>query len=159
MSTSFIQINEGWNAEPNAPDPVIELMGTDLLLSFFVNPFRYPEFQEEEIGVLRFVQCERYRLGSTNDEGWYRGQCRFSKLAPAWGEFYLLKGDSALLDAPRDWKVIVPSTGRGQHFLFYFRDQTFECVAHQCLIEATANNSLQRTGKKLRFLPAADFNR
>jgi hypothetical protein len=27
-------------------------------------------------------------LGRTNDEGWYLGQCRFSKVAPTWGEFY-----------------------------------------------------------------------
>jgi len=33
--------------------------------------------------------------------------------------------------------------------LFYFRDETFECVAEKCIIEPTADNSLQRTGKGL----------
>lgn len=159
MHTSFFQLNEGWNAEPNAPEPAIEIQGPDLLLSFYVNAFQYYEFEEEEIGILRFVHCERYRLGSTNDEGWYQGQCRFSKLAPAWGEFYLVQGDSALLNAPQDWKTVGPASGHGQHLLFYFRDNTFECVTEQCLIEPIANNSLQRTGKKLRFSPAAERRR
>lgn len=156
MQTSFFQLNDGWNAAPNAPNPVVEIHGADLLLSFYVNAFQYSEFNEDEVGILRFTRCERYRLGATNDEGWYQGQCRFSKLAPAWGGFYLVQGDSALLNAPQDWKTVGPPSGNGQHFLFYFRDDTFECVAEQCIIEPTANNSLERTGKKLRLLPAAE---
>jgi hypothetical protein len=159
MQTSFLQLNKDWNAEPNAPSPVVDIRGTDLVLSFYVNAFLYPEFEEDEIAVLRFVHCTRYRLGSTNDEGWFRGQCRFSKLAPAWGKFYLVQGDSALLNAPQDWKTLCPPGGNGQHFLFYFRDNTLECVAEQSLIEPSANNALQRTGKKLRFSPAAELRR
>lgn len=159
MRATFLQLNQGWNAEPNAPEPSVETQGADLLLSFYINAFQFPEFEEEEIGVLRFIHCERYRLGSTNDEGWYRGQCRFSKLAPTWGEFYLIQGDSALLNAPLDWVRVSESRGHSQHFLFYFRDNTFECLAEQCIVEPTANNSLQRTGKKLRFSPAAELQR
>jgi hypothetical protein len=149
MKTTFHRLNEGWNAEPNAPYPSIEVRGEDLVLKFLVNSFRFPTFKEDEIGVLRFVRCERYRLGSTNDEGWYLGQCRFSKLAPEWGEFYMIQGDAALLDAPKDWQSVRPPSGHGQHFLFYFRDETFECVAEKCIIEPTPENALQRTGKVL----------
>lgn len=117
MQTSFLQLNEGWNAEPNAPSSAVEIQGSDLVLSFYVNAFQYPEFEEDEVAILRFVHCERYRLGSMNDEGWFRGQCRFSKLAPAWGEFYLVQGDSALLNARQDWKTIDSPSGNGQHFL------------------------------------------
>lgn len=152
MKTSFLQLNQDWNAEPNAPSPVVEILGADVILSFYVNAFRFPEFEEDEIAILRFVCCERYRLGSTNDEGWYRGQCRFSRIAPAWGEFYLVQGDRALLNSPQDWITVSRFSDSGQHFLFYFRDNTFECIAKQCLIEPTANNSLQRISKKL---PAA----
>jgi len=159
MTPVFSQLNDGWNAEPNSPEPKVEVVGDDVLLKFFVNAFRYPEFEEDEIGVLRFVNCTRYRLGSTNDEGWYRGQCRFSKVAPSWGEFYLINGDRTLLDAPCDWKSVVKCTDQDQHFLFYFRDQTFECVSDQCVIETTANNSLDRTGKELRSLPSAELKR
>ena len=153
MKTTFQQLNDGWNAEPNAPDPSIQVEGHDVLLQFFVNAFQFKEFEEEEIGILRFIECERYRLGSTNDEGWYLGQCRFSKLAPAWGEFYLVQGDKELLDAPTDWKIIDNSDERGKHFLFYFRSNTFECIARKCIIEQVANNSLQRTGKRLSLSP------
>jgi|GEM_PF-1017497 len=157
MKPRFHQLNEGWNAEPYTPNPVIEIQGQDLVLKFLVNAFQFAEFEEGEIGVLRFVRCERYRLGPTNDDGWYSGQCRFSKLAPEWGEFYMVQGDAALLEAPQDWQIISPSTGGGRHFLFYFRDNTFECVAEQCIIEPSADNALQRTGKKLRILSDAEL--
>ena len=149
MKTTIYQLNEGWNAEPNAPNPSVELLAEDLVLTFRVNPFQFRDFEENEIGILRFVRCERYRLGSTNDEGWYLGRCRFSQLAPKWGEFYMVQGDAALLEAPEDWQSRRSPSGHGRHFLFYFRDETFECVAERCIIEPTANNSLRRTGKTL----------
>ncbi len=155
MKITFKQLNDGWNAEPNAPDPAVKIEGKDLLLTFTVNPFLFPEFDEEEIGVLRFVDCVRYRLGPTNDEGWFMGQCRFSKLAPSWGEFYLVEGDEELLGAPADWQTISESSDPHKHFLFYFRDDTFECVARQCIIEPRPDNSLQRTGKKLPTLTSS----
>lgn len=153
MQTEFFQLNEGWNAEPNAPDPKIRVEGDDLLLSFYVNPYLYTDFEEGETATLRFVRCLSYRLGSTNDEGWYRGKCRFSKLAPHWGEFYLVNGDSTLLDAPQDWKSVCTHCDAAKHFLFYFRDETFECVAESCEIETINDNSPQRTGRKLFFPP------
>lgn len=146
MTPTFVQLNEGWNAEPNGPEPEVRVVNSDVLLSFFVNAFQFPEFKEEELGILRFINCERYRLGSTNDEGWYLGQCRFRKLAPKWGEFYLVSGEPESLNAPQDWKILQPSKHLVKHFLFYFRDNTFECIAEKCILENTANNSLQRTG-------------
>jgi hypothetical protein len=157
MKPRFHQLNSGLNAEPYIPSPAIEIQAQDLVLKFSVNAFQFPEFEEGEFGALRFVRCERYRLGPTNDDGWYRGLCRFSKLAPEWGEFYIVQGDADLLDAPQDWQPVTPSTGSGRHFLFYFRDNTFECVAKDCVIEPAANNSLQRTGKTLRIPSVADL--
>ncbi len=151
MRTQFFQLNMGWNAEPNAPQPAVQVQGDDLLLSFYVNPYLYSEFKEDETATLRFVRCLRYRLGSPDDEGWHRGQCRFSKLAPDWGEFYIVKGDNTLLNAPQDWKQVCGHCGLGRHFLFYFRDETFECVAESCEIEPVEGNSLQRIGKKLNL--------
>jgi len=131
--------------------------GSAAPLSFFVNAFKFLEFEKAEIGILRFMNCERYRLGSINDEGWYRGQCRFSKLAPAWGQFYQVSGDPELLDAPQDWQIVGDTGDIKKHYLFYFRDNTFECVAEQCVIESTADNSLQRTGKQPRFFRSAEL--
>ena len=145
MTPKFVKLNEGWNAEPNVPEPKVKVDGCDVLLRFFVNAFCFPEFEDGELGILRFVNCERFRLGSTNDEGWYRGQCRFSRLAPGWGEFYLVSGDSALLNSPQDWKIIQPKRNiQLKHFLFYFRDDTFECVAETCLFEKDPANLLLR---------------
>lgn len=70
MNLKFCRLNENWNAEPNAPNPTVAIDGEDVLLSFFLNSFLYTDFQEEDRGLLRFIQCERYRLGPANDEGW-----------------------------------------------------------------------------------------
>jgi len=63
MTATFYQLNEGWNAEPNAPNPSIQVEGEDLVLTFRVNPFQFPEFEKGEVGILRFKRCERYRVG------------------------------------------------------------------------------------------------
>src|SRR5690242_17410447 len=102
MKLDFLQLNVDWNAEPNAPDPHVQVLGSDIILRFFLNPFQFKEFTENEIGFLRFVNCRRYRLGPTNDEGWYRAQCRFSPFAPQWGEFYEISGDTST-EKPTDW--------------------------------------------------------
>lgn len=136
---SFQQLNRGWNAEPNAPSPNVEVAGQDILLRFSLNPFQYPEFKEYDVGVLRFRGCSRYRLGETNDEGWYLGQCRYSKVAPAWGEFYEVIGPDEVADQPNDW-VKVANAPPGRHFLF----DTFECFAADWLIEPIATNALSR---------------
>lgn len=103
----------------------------DLLLTFYLNPWAFEGFKDQDIGELSFFGCWRYRLGPTNDEGWWLGQCRFSRLAPEWGEFYEIGGDLRLEKLPVDAWVIMGQrpTAKARHFLFYFRDQTFECDA------------------------------
>ena len=91
-SPIFIRLNEGWNAEPNAPEGEVAVSGPVVRLKFLLNPCAY-EAEEGEMGCAIFEQCSMWRLGSTNDEGWYAGQCRYSKVAPAWGEFYELLGE------------------------------------------------------------------
>src|SRR6266480_976121 len=103
MATTFTKLNDAWNAEPNAPNPAIVIEGSDLVLEFLLNDLMFPKYKTAEKGVLRFTDCWRYRLGQTNDEGWYRGQCRFSRLAPKWGEFYEVSGDLRLAECPADW--------------------------------------------------------
>jgi hypothetical protein len=127
--TKFRKLNDAWNAEPNAPDPKVTVEGQDVVLSFLMNPFRFPQFSPADVGKLRFLCCRRYRLGATNDEGWYRGQCRFSMTAPQWGEFYEVEGDLRLDECPDDWLQVGSVQQGSRHFLFYFRDTTFECDA------------------------------
>jgi hypothetical protein len=141
MSTRFARMNIDWNAEPNAPYPVVEEVGEDVTLTFLLNAFRFSRFREGGVGIIRFKNCWRYRLGSTNDEGWYRGQCRFSKLAPSWGEFYEVDGDLLIDTAPDEWTVRRSPTVDSRHFLFYLRDETFECDAQDWALQVTPTGS------------------
>ncbi|MDN5001970.1 hypothetical protein ACFQZO_13840 [Bradyrhizobium sp. GCM10027634] len=141
---SFRKLNEGWNAEPNAPWPHVAISGHDVLLSFLLNPFQFTSFAEEDQGILRFSNCVRYRLGATNDEGWSRGQCRYSKLAPRWGEFYEIAGCDPHMMDPIDWELVGGTSTSSRHFLFYFRDETFECMAADWTFEPVLENALIR---------------
>jgi hypothetical protein len=127
--TAFKKLTVDWNAEPNAPTPQITLWDRDVVLSFYLNSFAFPQFKEGDVGQLRFRNCWRYRFGPTNDEGWRRGQCRFSKIAPGWGEFYEVSGDLLLELCPPDWKEVSWKEDTQKHCLFYFRDGQFECDA------------------------------
>jgi len=129
MDTTFRKLNDGWNAEPNAPHPQISVAGRLLTLRFALNPWAYKGFNEDDEAEIVFSDCWRYRLGGTNDEGWHRGQCRFSGMAPAWGEFYEVDGDLRMDKAPEDWVSLAQPDTTSRHFLFYFRDNTFECDA------------------------------
>lgn len=128
MSTEFKKLNEDWNAQPNSPSPVVKIEGLKLILEFSPNHFVYPDYEAFSKITLTFHDCWRYRIGTVNDEGWYRGQCRFSNLAPGWGEFYEVRGDLHLENV-NDWIEIQPPTKNPKHYLFYFRDEEFECDA------------------------------
>ncbi len=125
---TFQKLNENWNAEPNAPDVSISNNNTDVELHFSLNPFAYDAYEDERAKVV-FQNCSKWRLGSTNDEGWYLGQCRYSGIAPKWGEFYEIVGHDELKDQPSDWKFSKENGSGDRHFLFYLRDNTFECMA------------------------------
>jgi hypothetical protein len=129
MKSKFTKLNIGWNAEPNVAVPKCSVENDCLIVRFKLNPYLYPEFSYGDIGVLRFEECSRYRIGTVNDEGWYRGKCRFSKLAPEWGEFYKIEGNLLLEHCPNDWIELKSKSKNEVHFLFYFRDMEFECSA------------------------------
>jgi hypothetical protein len=130
----FKRLNNGWNAEPNAPAPGVTISGTDVRLRFYLNPFAY-DADEEERGCLTFEHCSMWRLGSTNDEGWYAGQCRYGETAPAWGQFYELVGEDNLRMLPTDWHKLTRPNVKDRHFLLYLRDGTFECLAEDWRFE------------------------
>jgi hypothetical protein len=127
--SQFRQLNMGWNAHPTTPKAVVKIQGEDVLLGFVLNHVLFRNFKEGSVGLLKFSKCMRYRLGPTNDEGWSFGQCRFSGLAPQWGEFYEVTGDARLERAPNDWVDVNLSLPGKRHFLFYLKDHTFEAAA------------------------------
>jgi hypothetical protein len=123
----FVKLNLDWNAEPNAPDPRVELSGTSLALSFLLNPWAHLASVGER-GCVTFTRCSRWRWDITNDHGWYGGTGRYAGIAPEWGEFYEIVGDDPERDGPGEWQRVGPGLD-ARHFLFYFRDETFECFA------------------------------
>lgn len=148
-----MRLNWGWNAEPNAPDERVAADGIDIVLEFNLNHLLYPTFADGQRGHIRFRAASQWRLGATNDEGWYRGQCRFSGLAPAWGEFYEVTGDLRLESSTSGWVRVTDSApSRSRHFLFYLRDSTFECQAESFEFradrcgETLPNKPMQPTG-------------
>ncbi len=124
----FTKLNYDWNAEPNDPEEDVCVTSGEVTLSFALNPWAY-EAKEGERVFLNFSGAVKWRLGPTNDEGWYQGQCRYGKLAPQWGEFYEITGPNPLRDLPQDWHEVDSTRPNARHFLFYFRDATFECLA------------------------------
>ncbi len=133
-SPTFLHLNENWNADPNAPNQKVTISGSTVRLTFFLNSWAY-EAEEGEKGCITLERCSLWRLGMTNDEGWYAGQCRYSKVAPDWGEFYELLGEDEHRLQPVDWQKLSPLKPEHRHFLFYLRDDTFECFAAEWRFE------------------------
>jgi hypothetical protein len=130
MATQFSQLNHGWNAQPNTPFPKSHLDGDSVVLEFFANPYQFPDFHDGQTIRLVFSGVWRYGFSDVNDEGWYRGQCRFSGIAPNWGEFYEVSGDLEPERCGVEWRYVTEQpTGPLHRYLFYFRDETFECDA------------------------------
>ena len=124
----FKQLNTDWNAHPNGPDPEVSVIGSNVTISFFLNNYLYNQFKEDDKGVLTFKNCSRYSFNSMNDEGYYMGKYRFKHTALPWGYFYLLTdadtnfSKEIMLDSSIEKEAL-------NHYIFFFRDNTFECMA------------------------------
>jgi len=128
----YTKLSEGWNAEPNAPFEQIEIVHTEVRLRFYLNHMLYKQFQEEDVGIVTFTGCSRWRQGIDNDYAFFHQQpsSRYCRLLPKWREFYELAGEDPLRDQPKDWSRIGSETvASARHFLFYFRDSSFEFIA------------------------------
>ena len=145
MEKSYRQLNVGWNADPNVPDPRVATVGDAVLLSFRLNAFQFPAFAEGQRATLRFASCARYRLGAPNDEGWYSGPYGRAG-APPWGEFYEVAAGLPHPIPPADW-VRGPAAGSTapprRRFLFYLREGTFECDAADWELDVLAVGSAE----------------
>ena len=127
----YIQLNKNWNAEPNAPALKLTATQEDVTLTFDLNPFLFDYIDEGDQGQLVFENVHAYRLDPTNDEGYMRGQFRYSDKELPWGEFYELPESNWSNDIPADRIELMKldSLEAPTHFIFFFRDHTFECIA------------------------------
>lgn len=124
---NFIKLNHNWNAEPNVPEVQLKVEVNTIFLEFYLNG---EDFNEGHKGILKFINCHKYSFNSMNDEGYYLGQYRYKHTELPWGEFYKID---------TDWEVDFPdssielekikSKNHLNHYIFFFRDNTFECVA------------------------------
>jgi len=127
-----VKLNQNWNADPNSPEPKIKVLTNKVCLDFFLNYFIYDHINEGQMGQLVFNNCYCYRLGSPNDHGFYLNQFRYGPNDIKWGEFYELFDSNWQKDFPAD-KIILDKdfklNSNLKHYLFFFRDNTFECIA------------------------------
>ncbi len=128
----YDQLNKNWNADPNSPMPEVSRMEDGVSLSFYLNAYLYDHIDEEAKGAIEFYNVHKYRLGPTNDEGYYRGQFRYTNKQLPWGEFYELTNSQWQKDFPNDEVMVDDSMNKKKlrHFLFFFKDETFECLAN-----------------------------
>ncbi|MEL7013587.1 MAG: hypothetical protein AAFO72_09935 [Pseudomonadota bacterium] len=130
---TFTKLNKSWNADPNAPFLSTEQDSDALICYFKPNAFKYPEFKDVSRLLLKFDGCSKFRITPLNDHGWFEGQCRFSGLAPSWGEFYEIAGDTRDEQDPTPW-IIMQGSGT-RHFHFYLRDEALEVKAQDWSLE------------------------
>lgn len=127
-SIDFKKISTDWNADPVSPEVDLQVEDNDLIMDVFLNYFAFTEFKHGDKVKIRFLDCSEYSLNTCNDEGYYYGQYRIKQSELPWGEFYELKsGVDRVLPEPviriqKDFKD-------KKHYIFFFKDATFECLA------------------------------
>jgi hypothetical protein len=124
----YIQITNDWNADPVSPEIELKVDGIDLIMDIYLNHFQFDKYQEGDKVKIRFKNCAEYSLNTCNDEGFYYGQYRIKPTELEWGEFYEIKSglDRRL---PNPIKKIQNDNSDKKHFIFFFKDETFECLA------------------------------
>lgn len=133
---TFTQLNTGWNADPNAPEVSLSVKNQTVTLEFYLNNLAFGNVLEGDKGRLTFLHCHKYSFNGMNDEGYYMGQYRYKYTELPWGEFYRLFTDWQT-DFPKFQKVLSkhPDTTKQKHYIIFFRDNTFECVAEDYIFE------------------------
>ena len=131
-----------WNAEPNAPEVELIVKGSAVILEFFVNYFIYENFREGDKARLTFHNCIKYSFNYMNEEGYYMEKYRYKNNDLPWGEFYKLE-TTWETDFPVKHTTLAEMTDKSQlnHYIFLFKDNTFECVCENYDLEFYSSNS------------------
>ena len=128
---TYIKLNLDFDAEPNAPSPEISINDSTLILKFLLNPFLWDDVEDDEQAELRFNDVLKYRFGGPGSDN-FSDFRYYDKGIDNYG-FYQLKNSNWTKDFPLDEKVISKepnsSNDNFKHYVFFFRDNTFECIA------------------------------
>ena len=126
----YVKLSTNWNADPNSPNEKIVIESNRVTLEFNMNYYIYDHFKEGDRGHIKFEGCHKLSYNTTNDEGYFRGQYRFNQLELPWGQFY---------EVESDWENNFHKNNivlgyrfpqiKYKHFIFFLRDNTFECIA------------------------------
>ena len=136
----FEQLNHNWNADPNVPEVNIAVLKNDVVVEFFLNAFQYNNFCEGDRARLTFHDCLQYRCGEPNDEDFYLGHSRYKSSGVKWGEFYLVHNSNWKKDFPTSIFVSDQPHDKLKNYLFYFKDETFECIAKSYDLQIEQNS-------------------
>lgn len=133
---TYTQFTIDWNADPNSPGVELVIGGTSVLIDFFVNYFIYDNFNEGDKAKITFFHCHKYCFNSMNDEGYFMGQYRYKYTDLPWGQFYKLNTDWET-DFPVGQITLNETVDKRKlhHYIFFFKDNTFECVAENYQLE------------------------
>ena len=131
---NYNRISIDWNADPISPEIELNQIGFDLTMDIYLNHYAFENYKVGDKAKIRFINCSIFSLNTCNEEGYYYGQYRTNANELPWGEFYEIKsGLSRELPEP----VVQLSTDliNKRHFLFFFKDETFECLADDFKVE------------------------
>jgi len=147
----YIHISNDWNADPVEPKIVLEVDGSNLIMDIYLNHYVFEEFEEGDKVKIEFSNCSKYSLNKCNDEGYYYGQYRTNPNELPWGEFYEIK-NGVNTDFPEPIISIASNIKGERHFIFFFKDETFECLAKNYNLEFynSQTNSIKEK-KKSQF--------
>jgi len=134
----FVKISDKWNADPVSPEIDLKINGQDIVMEFFLNYFAFDNYSEGDKAKITFKNCSKYSLNTCNDEGYYYGQYRINYNELPWGEFYEIKG-GLNRNFPKPVVEVSNDLKNKRHFLFFFKDETFECLADDYKIEFKCN--------------------
>ncbi len=137
----YVQITIDWNADPVSPDVKLSVDGSDLLLTIFLNYYAFDNFKEGDKVKIIFQNCSEYSFNTCNDEGYYYSQYRTNPNELPWGEFYEIKS-GLNRNFPKPITKLTSDSTSNRHFIFFFKDETFECLAENYKLIALTSKSV-----------------
>lgn len=129
----YQKLNKNWNAEPLAPELTIAKTENCLELTFSLDSAAYQHIDAGDTGTHAFVDVYAYRLAAADEAAYKQGQYRFKNEELPWGPFYELVNSQWKKDFPSDKLIVNESAKKDKlrHFIFFFKENVFECLASE----------------------------